>query len=169
MARLGTGDRPLYEPIMAYFIEECIRQSASMYQTIEWISSLTKSQLHYGQFSDTQKDFSTLWRHQMETFSALLALCEGNPLVTAWFLLQRPVTQSFDICFDLPLNNQLSKQSRCRWFETPSRSLWRHCTEILSCIFKSKGLQEVIENPSNLNENIFNFEIKSVLAVDRKV
>ena len=25
------------------------------------------------------------------------------------------------------LNKQLSKQSRRRWFETPSRSLWRHC------------------------------------------
>ena len=28
--------------------------------------------------------------------------------------------------FDLRLNQQLSKQWRCRWFETPSRSSWRH-------------------------------------------
>ena len=27
----------------------------------------------------------TWWRHQMETFSALLALCEGNPPVTGGF------------------------------------------------------------------------------------
>ena len=27
----------------------------------------------------------------------------------------------------LRLNKRLSKQSRGRWFETPSRSLWRHC------------------------------------------
>ena len=26
-----------------------------------------------------------------------------------------------------PGNQALSKQWRCRWFETPSRSLWRHC------------------------------------------
>ena len=32
-------------------------------------------------------------------------------------------------CFLLHLNKQLSKNSRRRWFETPSRSLWRHCNE----------------------------------------
>ena len=40
----------------------------------------------------------------METFSTLLALCEGNPLVTTGFPSQRPVTQSFDDFFDLHLN-----------------------------------------------------------------
>ena len=40
---------------------------------------------------------------------------------------QRPVTRGFDVFFDLHLNKRLSKQSRCRWFETPSCSLWRHC------------------------------------------
>ena len=34
---------------------------------------------------------------------------------------------SFDIFFDLCLNQQLSKQWRRPWFETPSRSLWHHC------------------------------------------
>ena len=41
--------------------------------------------------------------------------------------LQKQVTRSFDIFFDLRLNRQLSKHSRRRWFETTSRSLWRHC------------------------------------------
>ena len=67
------------------------------------------------------------WRHQMEAFSALLALCAGNSTVTGEFPSQRPVTQSFDIFFDLRLNKPLSKQSRGWWFETPCRSLWRHC------------------------------------------
>ena len=40
---------------------------------------------------------------------------------------QRPVTRSFGGFFDLRLNTRLSKQSRRRWFETLSRSLWRHC------------------------------------------
>ena len=62
----------------------------------------------------------------MEAFSALLALCEGNPPVTGWFASQRPVTRSFEVVFDLPLSKRLSKQSRCRWFEMPLRSLWRH-------------------------------------------
>ena len=59
----------------------------------------------------------------MKTFSALLALCEGKPPV---FPSQSPVTWSFDVFFDLRLNKRLGKQSRRRWFETPSRSLWRH-------------------------------------------
>ena len=67
------------------------------------------------------------WRHQMETFSTLLALCAGNSPATGEFTAQRPVTPSFDSLFDLRLNQQLSKQWRRRWFETPSRSLWRHC------------------------------------------
>ena len=58
------------------------------------------------------------WRHEMETFSALLALCAGNSPVTGEFPSQRPVTQS--------LNKRLSKQCWGWWFQTPSCSLWRH-------------------------------------------
>ena len=72
----------------------------------------------------------TRWRYQMETFSALLALCEGNPPVTGEFPKQRPVTRSFDALFDLCLNKRLSKQSWGWWFEMPSRPLWRHCDEL---------------------------------------
>ena len=67
------------------------------------------------------------WRHQMETFSALLAICAGNSPVTGDFPSQRPVMRSFDVFFDLHPNKRLSKQSWCWWFETHSRSLWRHC------------------------------------------
>ena len=69
------------------------------------------------------------WRHQMETFSALLALCAGNSPVTGGIPSQRPVTWSFDVFFYLCLNIRLSKQSCGWWFDTPSRSLWRHCNE----------------------------------------
>ena len=37
------------------------------------------------------------------------------------------MSRCFDVFFDLRLNKRLSKHSRRRWFETPSRSLWRHC------------------------------------------
>ena len=66
------------------------------------------------------------WRHQMETFSALLAICAGNSPVPGEFPAQRPVTRRFDVFFDLRLNKRLSKQSWGWWFETPSRPLWRH-------------------------------------------
>ena len=63
----------------------------------------------------------------METFCALLVLCARNSPVNDELPSQRPVTRSFDVFFDLRLNKRLSKQSRRRWFETPLRSLWRHC------------------------------------------
>ena len=47
----------------------------------------------------------------MKIFSELLGLYEGNPPLIGGFPPQRPVTRSFDIFFDLHLNEQLSKQS----------------------------------------------------------
>ena len=66
------------------------------------------------------------WRHQMDTFSALLAICAGNSPVRGEFHAQRPATPSFYVFFDLRPNKRLSKQSWGWWSETPSRSLWRH-------------------------------------------
>ena len=54
---------------------------------------------------------SPWWRHQMEIFSALLAICAGNSPVPGEFPTQRPVTWSFDVYFDLRPNKRLSKQS----------------------------------------------------------
>ena len=42
----------------------------------------------------------------METFSALLAICAGNSPVPGEFHAQRPVTRSFDVFFDLWINNR---------------------------------------------------------------
>ena len=79
--------------------------------------------------------FQAIWLcHQMETFSALLALCAVNSPVTGEsvageFHSEMQVLCSFDVFVDLRLNKRLSKQPRCRWLETPSRSLWRHGNE----------------------------------------
>ena len=69
---------------------------------------------------------NTWWRHQMETVSALLTICAGNSPVPGEFPTQRPVTQSFDVFFDLRLNKRLSKHWWGWWLETLSRPLWRH-------------------------------------------
>ena len=56
------------------------------------------------------------WRHQMETLSALLAICAGNsPVPVNSSHAQKPVTQSFDVFFDLRLGKRLSKQSWVWW------------------------------------------------------
>ena len=70
------------------------------------------------------------WRHQMKTFSALLVICAGNSPVPGEFPAQRPVTQSFDVYFDLRPNKRLSKQSWGWWFETLPRPLWRHINDV---------------------------------------
>ena len=67
------------------------------------------------------------WHHQMETFSALLAICAGISPVPGVFPTQWPVRRSFDVFFDLRLNKRLSKQSWGWWFETLLRPLWRYC------------------------------------------
>ena len=83
------------------------------------------------------------WRHQMETFPALLPLCAGNSPVPSEFPAQRSVTQSFFVFFDLRLNKRLNKQSWGCWFETLSRLLWRQCNGILHnrwrCICSYQG------------------------------
>ena len=90
------------------------------------------------------------WRHQMETFSALLTLCEGNPTVTGGFQSQRTVARSFDVFFDLRLNKWLSKQSRRRWFKS---SLW--------CVILWRLLK--IDIISFLNENYFIIKVHGIL------
>ena len=58
----------------------------------------------------SQQSLRPWWRHQMETFSALLALCEGNPPVTGGFPSQGPVTRGFDVFFDLLLKKNKNKK-----------------------------------------------------------
>ena len=81
-------------------------------------------QIRNGVYTMTTKVMNiTWWRHQMETFSALLAIYAGNSPVSGEFPAQMPVT------FDLCLNKYLSERWWGWWFETPSCSLWRHCNE----------------------------------------
>ena len=75
--------------------------------------------------------YTTWWRHQMETFSSLLGLCARNSPVTGEFPARKSETWSFDVFFDVRLKKRLSKQ----WFETQSRSLWRHCNKLVHVKF----------------------------------
>ena len=93
----------------------------------------------------------TWWRHQMETFSALLAICAGNSPVPGEFPPQRPVTWSFGVFFDLCLNKRLRKQSRSWWFETLSCPLWRHRNENRYPNFTHSKLQPYISGDNTLN------------------
>ena len=66
-------------------------------------------------------------RHQMENFPRDLPFVRGihrspvnSPHKGQW-------SGALMVFFNLRLNKRLSKQSRGWWFETPWRSLWRHC------------------------------------------
>ena len=82
--------------------------------------------IHISLRSNINRKHLSWWRHQMETFSALLAICAGNLPATGEFPTQRPVTRSFDVYFYLLPNERLSKQWWGWWFETLSSPLRRH-------------------------------------------
>ena len=97
------------------------------------------------------------WRHQMETFSALLAICAGNSPFTDELPTQRPLTRSFGVTFHLRLNKRLSKQSWGWWFETPSGLLWRHCNELIDLprTQANHAMRADIILPTRLNLGVF--------------
>ena len=81
------------------------------------------------------------WRHQMGTFSALLAICAGNSPVTGEFPTRRPVTRSLGVFFDLHPNKRLSKHWWGLWFETPPCQLWRYCNVLWGSPHETKQPQ----------------------------
>ena len=64
-------------------------------------------------------------------------------LIYVWISPLKNRDWSFDVFFDLRLNKGLSKQSWGWWFETQSRSLWRHCNVHMRDIFKYIFMKEV--------------------------
>ena len=53
---------------------------------------------HFAYINTCTLPATAWWRHQMETFSVLLAICAGNSPVPGEFPAQRPVTRSFHVC-----------------------------------------------------------------------
>ena len=94
-----------------------------------WIDVLFTTRARY------KSNLKTWWQgspyHLLTSFNESIfrvaGFCAGNSPVTVEFPAQKPITRSFDIFFDLRLSKRLNKQSKRRWFEMSSRSLWRHC------------------------------------------
>ena len=96
------------------------------------------------------------WRHQMETFPyywpfvrGIHGLSVNSPHKGKW-------RGAFYVSFDLRVNKRLCKQCKHQWFETPSRSLWRHydvpsqCTRsqnlvIMSVFFYKKVVYRIYD------------------------
>ena len=93
------------------------------------------------------------WRHQMETFSALLAICARNSPVSDEFPAKRPVTRSFDVFFDLRLDKRSSKHSWGGWFETLLCPLWRHRNEQWNVWYEYQNVSKVFNVYTRVNVN----------------
>ena len=78
--------------------------------------------VHRSAWMSIVHDDITKWKHFLAT-GLLYEEFTGH----RWILSQRPVTRSFDVFLELFLDKRLSKQSWGWWFETQSRTLWRHC------------------------------------------
>ena len=107
---------------------------------INWYEMLHAGDLTNRFFADQTYDYIfsvfTIWSGEPRHSQCMMAAWNGSifrvtgPLwVSCEFPSQRPVTRGFDVFFDLRLDKRLSKQSRRRWFETPSHPLWRHCND----------------------------------------
>ena len=138
---LTSYDDCLSNYIFSFFLEQhmvcdvcVVRLPSFQSNSVLYITIISNASL---QELGIQRTEGTWWRHQMETFSVLLAVCAGNSPVTGEFPTQRPVTRSFDVFFGLHPNKRLSKQSWGWWYETPSCPLWRHCNDNGKSRFKS--------------------------------
>ena len=128
---LVTGEFPSQRPVMRIFdvfFDLRLDKWLSKQSKHWWFKTPSCSLWH--QCNGIRQFESIKTKYQMETFSALLAFCAGNSLVTGEFPSQRPGMLIFDVFFDLRLDKRLSKQSKRWWFKTPSCSLWHQCNGI---------------------------------------
>ena len=97
------------------------------------------------------------WRHQMEPFSALLALCAGNSPVPVNSPHKGQWCGALMFLLDLCLNKRLSKQPWGRWFETQPWSLWRHCNGTCVLLWSDTDLANIVEGYFTVTGTIITF------------
>ena len=79
---------------------------------------------------------------KIETLSAFLTLCDGNPPVTGGFPSQRPVTRNFGVFFDLPeqtVNQTI--ETRVIWVAIALRTSLCHCNVWVKQLNWEHGIQ----------------------------
>ena len=125
----GTGD------IFSEFVLDLIdSQKEYRPNQVSWIFSkiLMASDLllMVGYFLLSCSCFESWWRHQMEK-NRHWPFVRGIHRSPVNFPHKGQWHGSL-VFFYLCPNKHLSKQPKRRWFETPSRSLWRYCNDALS-------------------------------------
>ena len=119
----------IYTWVTVNYMQNALTQGSGEMQWIER-NPLQVVWLHICvNFTQFFKNITQTWYIGCKKFRNMMTSSSGNTFRVTGPLcgeLQRPVTQSFDVFFDLRLHKRLSKQSWGWWFETPSCSLWRH-------------------------------------------
>ena len=80
---------------------------------------------------------SPWWCRKMETFSTILAICEGNPPVTVTFPWQ---SDELWCLLYVSFNKILDTQSNCQWPETP----WCSCDSTVTPTQRSNNADRTI-------------------------
>ena len=149
--------------VFATFLFHNQAQSLSLPSVSDIITQWVKGRREQCYYSFAKSESTGSWirglwrRHQMETFSELLAICAGNSPVSGEFLAQRPVTRRFNVFCDLRQNKRLSKQSWGWWFETLSCPLRRHrnATQVLQIPEAPSALDDKTDINTSLINLIF--------------
>ena len=97
----------------------------SLTTVVIWVRSGWRLSTRVCVFRAWTHGVKTPWRHQIEDFSELLALCAGNSPVTGKFPSQRASYAEFWCLIDVGQSKWLNKPSIWWWFETLWRQLWR--------------------------------------------
>ena len=116
---------PLYDGLMQHDIEYSMVMTEIGYRSYFEFTKNTSSLARIDELFEVSYEYFglSLWPHQMETFSALLALGVGNPPVISGFPSQRASNTDLWCSFAVSLNKLLNKQSIDQRFQTtPWRS-----------------------------------------------
>ena len=115
----------------------CITKETWFLHEVPWISTQIESIsneldiifmcLHHNRWT---QQCDAWWRHQIKPFSALLALCEGNPPATVDSPHKGQWRGALTFSLICSWTNFWANNRDSRWFETPSCSLWRHCNSV---------------------------------------
>ena len=115
-----------YSPWIAKTLENVIYFTIRLYRTLMIIfwTWIFKIKIHIKIHITQQASFTMRTSIYGNIFRVNDPLCGNSPVSS---LHKGQWRGSLVFLFYLRLNKRLSKQSRCRWFETPLCSLWRHC------------------------------------------
>ena len=115
------------ETLFAYECDMVIIISCLMFSLIGIVISCARVKCN-----NAVRTRASWWCHQMEGFSALLAVCAGDSPVTGEFPSQGPVARSLDVFIDG--HSYIMYQGQTCWCSAFARSWWRHQMEIFSAL-----------------------------------